>query len=53
MWADVTVFDAARVIDHATFEKPHQYATGIDYVIVNGTVVIDGAGTLAPDPALF
>jgi N-acyl-D-aspartate/D-glutamate deacylase len=41
MAADITVFDPARVIDHATFEKPHQYATGIEYVIVNGTVVLD------------
>jgi N-acyl-D-amino-acid deacylase len=40
-WADVTVFDPARVIDHATFEKPHQYATGIEYVVVNGQVVLD------------
>ncbi len=41
MMADVTVFDAAHVIDNATFEKPHQYATGIEYVIVNGRVVLD------------
>jgi N-acyl-D-aspartate/D-glutamate deacylase len=41
MWADVTIFDPARVIDRATFEQPRQYATGIEYVIVNGTVVID------------
>jgi N-acyl-D-aspartate/D-glutamate deacylase len=40
-WADVTVFDAERVIDHATFEKPHQYATGISYVLVNGQVVLE------------
>ncbi|HUG52150.1 MAG TPA: D-aminoacylase [Vicinamibacteria bacterium] len=40
-WADVTVFDAERVIDHATFEDPHQYASGIEYVIVNGQVVLD------------
>jgi N-acyl-D-aspartate/D-glutamate deacylase len=41
MMADVTVFDAARVIDNATFEQPHQYATGIEYVIVNGRMVLD------------
>jgi len=39
--ADVTVFDATTIIDHATFDKPHQYATGVNYVIVNGTVVLD------------
>ncbi len=41
MMADVTVFDAARIIDNATFENPHQYATGVAYVIVNGQIVLD------------
>ena len=41
LWADVTVFDAASIIDHATFEKPHQYSSGVEYVIVNGKVVLD------------
>lgn len=41
MAADVTVFDAAKIIDNATFEKPHQYATGVAYVIVNGKIVLD------------
>ncbi len=41
MWADVTVFDAATVVDHSTFEKPHQYSTGIEYVVVNGSVVLE------------
>jgi N-acyl-D-aspartate/D-glutamate deacylase len=40
-WADVTVFNAATVIDKATFEAPHQYPEGIPYVIVNGVVVLD------------
>ncbi|HSB18084.1 MAG TPA: D-aminoacylase [Bryobacteraceae bacterium] len=40
-WADVTVFNAATVIDHATFEKPHQYSSGIEYVLVNGEVVLE------------
>ena len=39
--ADVTIFNAATVIDNATFEKPHQYPTGIEYVIVNGRVVLE------------
>ena len=39
--ADVTVFDAAKVIDRATFEKPAQYSEGIQYVLVNGTPVVD------------
>jgi N-acyl-D-aspartate/D-glutamate deacylase len=41
MAADVTVFNPATVIDNATFEKPFQYATGIDYVIVNGKMVLE------------
>jgi N-acyl-D-aspartate/D-glutamate deacylase len=41
MWADITVFDPARITDNATYTKPHQYATGIEYVLVNGKVVIE------------
>jgi N-acyl-D-aspartate/D-glutamate deacylase len=41
MFADVTVFDQDRVIDRATFENPHQFPVGIEYVIVNGQVTID------------
>ncbi|HUK16236.1 MAG TPA: D-aminoacylase [Bryobacteraceae bacterium] len=41
MTADLAVFDAARILDHATYAKPHQYATGVEYVIVNGTIVLD------------
>ena len=41
MAADVAVFDPARVIDNSIWDKPHQYATGIEYVLVNGTVVLD------------
>ena len=40
-WADVTIFNAETIIDNATFEKPHQYATGVEYVIVNGKVVLE------------
>ncbi|HKQ75914.1 MAG TPA: D-aminoacylase [Blastocatellia bacterium] len=40
-WADVTVFDSNIIIDNATFEKPHQYATGVEYVIVNGKIVLE------------
>lgn len=39
--ADISVFDAGRVIDRATFEKPAQYSDGIPYVLVNGTLVVD------------
>jgi N-acyl-D-amino-acid deacylase len=39
--ADVVVFDPARVKALATKERPKQYPIGIDYVIVNGEVVVD------------
>jgi N-acyl-D-amino-acid deacylase len=38
--ADVTIFNASTVADAATFEKPHAYAVGIPYVLVNGVVVV-------------
>lgn len=37
-YADITIFDAARIADHATYAKPDQLSTGVDYVIVNGQV---------------
>jgi N-acyl-D-aspartate/D-glutamate deacylase len=39
--ADITVFDPATVADLATFEAPHQYPVGIEYVIVNGQLVVE------------
>lgn len=41
-WADVAVFDPARIADTATYDDPHRYATGVSSVVVNGQVVIDG-----------
>jgi dihydroorotase/N-acyl-D-amino-acid deacylase len=40
-WADVVVFDPDRIADTATFASPKQYPAGINYVVVNGRVVID------------
>jgi N-acyl-D-amino-acid deacylase len=39
--ADIVVFDAGKVQDNSTYEKPHQYSTGFNYVIVNGTVTFE------------
>ncbi len=39
--ADIVVFDPANVKDEATFVDPHKFASGIPYVIVNGTLVVD------------
>jgi N-acyl-D-amino-acid deacylase len=45
-YADIVVFDPDTISDHATYEKPHQYATGMLHVFVNGTQVLkDGEHT--------
>ncbi len=41
-FADITVFDPATVADLATFQEPHRYPAGIDHVLVNGVVAVDG-----------
>ncbi|WP_419162173.1 N-acyl-D-amino-acid deacylase family protein [Candidatus Palauibacter sp.] len=40
--ADIAVLDLDELQDNATFFDPHQYASGVDYVLVSGTLVVDG-----------
>jgi N-acyl-D-amino-acid deacylase len=40
MKADIAIFDADRITDKATYDAPHQYAEGVSYVIVNGSVIL-------------
>ncbi len=40
-FADLTLFDPARVIDRATYDRPFAYPVGIEYVVVNGKLVLD------------
>jgi N-acyl-D-amino-acid deacylase len=42
MFADITVFDPATIIDRSTYEDPAQISTGVNYVFVNGVAVVDG-----------
>jgi N-acyl-D-aspartate/D-glutamate deacylase len=49
-WADVVVFDLNTVSDPATYQNPQQYAKGVPYVLVNGTVVIDNGNHTGARP---
>lgn len=40
-FADITIFDEARVIDRSTYTEPFQYSEGIEYVLVNGQIVLE------------
>ena len=48
--ADLVVFNPATVKDTATYERPHQYPTGIEYVVVNGVTVLDPKGLTGARP---
>jgi N-acyl-D-amino-acid deacylase len=49
----VVVFDPATIQDHATFEKPHQYATGMIHVFVNGVQVLKNGEHTGAKPGRF
>ena len=50
MFADLTIFDPAKVIDRATFEAPHQVSEGIVHVLVNGQPVVENSRITAALP---
>jgi len=49
-YADVVVFDPAKIQDHATFEKPHQFSTGVSEVVVNGQLALANGEPTAARP---
>ena len=52
-FADIVIFDPATVTDHATYDKPHQYATGISDVFVNGIQVLKDGNHTGATPGRF
>jgi len=51
-FADVIVFDPTVISDHATFSDPHQYATGMHHVFVNGIQVLRDGRHLGATPGM-
>jgi N-acyl-D-amino-acid deacylase len=49
-FADVVVFDPAKIQDHATFDNPKQYATGVSHVAVNGVLALENGEPTAARP---
>lgn len=52
-FADVVIFNPDQIIDHATFENPHQYATGVIHVFVNGVQVLENGEHTGATPGRF
>ena len=52
-YADVVIFDPKTVTDHATYTKPHQYATGVSDVFVNGVQVLKEGQHTGATPGRF
>jgi N-acyl-D-amino-acid deacylase len=52
-YADVVIFDPATIQDHASFDKPHQFATGVAHVLVNGVVVLKDGEHTGAKPGRF
>jgi N-acyl-D-amino-acid deacylase len=52
-YADVVIFDPAAIQDHATYDKPHQFATGVLHVLVNGVPVLKDGEHTGAKPGRF
>jgi len=52
-FADIVVFDPAKIQDHATFAEPHQYSTGVSQVVVNGQLALENGEPTAVRPGRF
>ncbi len=52
-YADIVIFDPATISDHATFSEPHQYATGVRDVLVNGELVLENGEHTGATPGRF
>ena len=52
-YADIVIFDPARIKDNATFEKPHQYAEGMIHIFVNGVQVLKEGDHTGATPGRF
>lgn len=52
-YADIVIFDSDVIQDHATFEQPHQYATGVQHVFVNGVQVLQNGEYTGATPGRF
>jgi len=50
--ADITVFNPATILDHSTWETPHRYSEGVEFVMVNGALVLDAGHLTAARPGL-
>jgi N-acyl-D-aspartate/D-glutamate deacylase len=53
MWADIVIFDPDTITDQATYADPHQYPTGIPYVIVNGEFVVENEKMTGARPGVI
>ncbi|WP_243057134.1 amidohydrolase family protein [Nocardioides sp. SR21] len=51
-YADVVVLDPSTVIDHATYDDPHRYSTGVHHVVVNGEPVVEAGAVLEARPGI-